>query len=109
MLFVRVILSVSLHWRPEGCIPTLALGLSKPISSVYASRHEERTIAFLGVGMGLISGLAAMQQGDIAGNTFTGNTAPSGAAVFRTVSSGDVRDNKQLAATAVDIDNPASN
>ena len=48
-------------------------------------------------------------QGDIAGNTFTGNTAPSGAAVFRTVSSGDVRDNKRLAATDVDIDNPASN
>lgn len=52
---------------------------------------------------------ACFAQGDIAGNTFTGNTAPSGAAVFRTVSSGDVRDNKRLAATDVNIDNPASN
>ena len=50
-----------------------------------------------------------MEQGDVSGNTFTGNTAPSGAAIFRTVSSGDVRDNKRLTATDVDIDNPASN
>ncbi len=48
-------------------------------------------------------------QGDISGNTFVGNTAPQAAAVYRTVSSGDVHDNKRLEDSQVEIDNPASN
>ena len=48
-------------------------------------------------------------QGDISGNTFAGNTAPSGSAIFRTVSSGDVSSNKRLQDSQVELDNPASN
>ncbi len=49
-------------------------------------------------------------QGDISGNTFQGNNAPKGKAIFRTVSAGDIGDNKKLdESTQVVIDNPASN
>jgi hypothetical protein len=49
-------------------------------------------------------------QGDITGNTFQGNSAPKGKAIFRTVSAGDISDNKKLdETTQVVIDNPASN
>lgn len=48
-------------------------------------------------------------QGDILGNTFFGNNAPQAAAIYRTVSSGDVHDNKRLEDSQVELDNPASN
>jgi hypothetical protein len=48
-------------------------------------------------------------QGDISGNTFVGNNAPQAAAIYRTVSSGDVHDNKRLEDSQVELDNPASN
>lgn len=48
-------------------------------------------------------------QGDISGNTFVSNSAPQAAAIYRTVSSGDVHDNKRLEDSQVEIDNPASN
>lgn len=49
-------------------------------------------------------------QGDISSNTFQGNNAAKGKAIFRTVSAGDIGDNKKLDdTTQVVIDNPASN
>jgi hypothetical protein len=47
-------------------------------------------------------------QGDIDGNLFSRNKAGSGAAIFRTESTGDINQNKNLDETSdVTIDNPA--
>lgn len=49
-----------------------------------------------------------MVQGDISGNAFNRNKAGNGAAIFRTESTGDVNQNKNLDENNdVTIDNPA--
>ena len=81
------------------------------LSNAFLKLHHQHAQALHlnGLKKGPVRLSRSAMQGDISGNTFAGNTAPSGSAIFRTVSSGDVSSNKRLQDSQVELDNPASN